>query len=113
MQTVQIESFWVSPSFENYMEVGFKRASYRCHIIDYQLVRQFGGDFVLAAIGAQDYWIVYQENINRSKSSTQSSQTLRATSAVLLSTSRYSQTPLELSKVLLVSAKAFSECYEI
>jgi len=42
----------------------------------------------------------------------QSSQTLRATSPVLLSTSRCSQTPLELSKVLSDSARAFSGALE-
>jgi len=43
----------------------------------------------------------------------QSSQPLQATSTVLLSTSRCSRTPLELSKVLSESARAFSGCYEI
>jgi hypothetical protein len=38
----------------------------------------------------------------------QSSQTLQATSPVLLSTSRCFQTPMELSKVLSESARAFS-----
>jgi len=50
----------------------------------------------------------HQQNVNRSGSNTQSSQTLRATSPVLLGTSRCSQTPLELSKVLSDSARAFS-----
>jgi len=43
-----------------------------------------------------------------SRSHPQSSQTLRATSPVLLSTSRCSQTPLELSKVLSDSVRALS-----
>jgi len=51
---------------------------------------------------------VHQQNVNRSGSHTPSSQTLRATSPVLLSTSRCSQTPLEVSKVLSDSARAFS-----
>ena len=51
---------------------------------------------------------IHQRNVNRSGSHTQSSLTLRATSPVLLSTSRCSQTPLELSKVLSDSARAFS-----
>jgi len=55
----------------------------------------------------------HQQNVNRSGNKTQSSHTLRATSPVLLSTSRCSQTPLELSKVLSDSARAFSGCYEI
>jgi len=49
-----------------------------------------------------------QRNVNRSGSNTQSSQTLWATSPVLPSTSRCSQTPLELSKVLSDSARVFS-----
>ena len=56
---------------------------------------------------------IHQQNVNRFGSNTQSSQTLRATSPVLLSTSRCSKTPLELSKVLSDSARAFSGCYEI
>jgi len=48
-----------------------------------------------------------QQNVNRSGSNTQSSQTLWATSPLLLSTSRYSQTLLEISKVLSDSARAF------
>ena len=51
---------------------------------------------------------VHQQNVNQSGRNTQSSQTLRATSPVLLSTSRCSQTPLELSKVLSDSAREFS-----
>jgi len=50
----------------------------------------------------------HQQNVNRSGSHMQSSQTLWATSPVLPSTSRCSQTPLELSKVLSDSARAFS-----
>ena len=55
---------------------------------------------------------VHQQNVYQSGSNTQSSQTLRATSPLLLSTSRCSQTPLELSKVLSDSAKAFSRAPE-
>jgi len=51
---------------------------------------------------------LHQENVIRSGSHTQSSQTLQATSPVLLSTSRRSQTHLVLSKVLSDSARAFS-----
>ena len=51
---------------------------------------------------------VHQQNVNLSGSHTQSSQTLRVTTPVLLSTSRCSQTPLELSNVLSDSARAFS-----
>jgi len=59
-------------------------------------------------------WIykLHQRNINRSGSNTQSLQTLRATSLVLLSTSWCSQTPLELSKVLSDSARSFSGASE-
>jgi len=46
--------------------------------------------------------------VNRSRSNTQSSQTLWAISPVHLSTSRCSQTPLELSKGFSDSARAFS-----
>ena len=52
--------------------------------------------------------IQHQHNVNPSWSHTQSSQTLQATSPVLLSTSGCSQTPLELIKVLSDSARAFS-----
>jgi len=51
---------------------------------------------------------VHEQNVNRSGSNTQSSQTLRATSPELQTTSRCSQTPLELCKVLSDSARAFS-----
>jgi len=51
--------------------------------------------------------ILHQQNVNWFRSNTQSSQTLWETSPVLLSTSRCSQTPLELSKVLSDSARAF------
>jgi len=50
----------------------------------------------------------HQQNVNRSGSHRQSSQTLRATSPVLLSTCRCSQTPLELSNVLSDSPRAVS-----
>jgi len=55
---------------------------------------------------------LHQQNVNRSGSHTQSSQKLRATSPVLLSTSRCSQTPLELSKVLSDSPRAVSGASE-
>jgi hypothetical protein len=54
------------------------------------------------------YRRLHQQNVNRFGSNTQSYQTLRATSPVLLSTSRCSQIPLELSKVLSDCARAFS-----
>jgi len=50
----------------------------------------------------------HQKNVNRSGNNIQPSQTLRATSPVLPSTSRCSQTPLELRNVLSDSARAFS-----
>jgi len=55
-------------------------------------------------------WVhcVHQQNVNRSGSHTQTSQSLWLPSPVLLSTSRCSQIPLELSKVLSDSARAFS-----
>jgi len=49
-----------------------------------------------------------QQNINRSGSNMQPSQTLPATSPVLSSTSRCSQTALELCNVLSDCARAFS-----
>jgi len=52
--------------------------------------------------------ILHQLNVNRSGSNMQPSQTLRATSPVLPSTSRCSQTALELRNVLSDSARAFS-----
>jgi len=54
----------------------------------------------------------HQENVIWSGRHMQSSQTLRATSSVLLCTSRRSQTPLELSNVLSDSARAFSGASE-
>ena len=51
---------------------------------------------------------VHQQNVNRSGSNKQSSQTLWASSPVLLSIFRCSQTPLELSKVLSDCARACS-----
>ena len=51
---------------------------------------------------------LHQQNVSWFGSHTQSPQTLGVTSPVLLSTSRCSQTPLELSKVLSDSARAFS-----
>jgi len=50
----------------------------------------------------------HQQNVNRSGSNTQYSQTLRSASPVFLSTSRFSQTPLELSNVHSYSARAFT-----
>jgi len=54
----------------------------------------------------------HQQNVNRSGSNTQSSQTLQATAPVLPNTSRCSQTPQELSNVLWDSARAFSGALE-
>jgi hypothetical protein len=51
---------------------------------------------------------LHQQNVIRFGSHTQSSQTLRAIFPVFLSTSRLSQTLLELSKVLSDSSRAFS-----
>jgi len=51
---------------------------------------------------------VYQQNVNRSGSQTQTFQTLRSTSPVLLNNSICSQAPLNISKVLSDSARAFS-----
>jgi len=51
---------------------------------------------------------LHKQNVHPSGRNTQSSQTLRATSPVLLSTSSCSQTPLKLSKVLSDCARAFS-----
>jgi hypothetical protein len=53
-----------------------------------------------------------QQNVNQSGSNTQSSQTLQATSPVLLTTSRCSQTPLALSNVIWDCARAFSDAVE-
>jgi hypothetical protein len=50
----------------------------------------------------------HQHNVNRSKSHTKSSQIFQGTSPVLGSTSRCSQTPLKLSRMLSDSARAFS-----
>jgi len=52
--------------------------------------------------------LLNQQNVNRSGSRTQSSLTLLSTSPVLLTTSRFSEAPLELSQVLSDSARAFS-----
>jgi len=54
----------------------------------------------------------HQQNVNWTGSHAQSCQTLWATSPVLLYTSRCSQTPLELSKVLWDCARAFSSAPE-
>jgi len=51
---------------------------------------------------------LHQQNVNRSGINMQTSLTLRSTSAVLLSPSRCSEAPLELSKVFSDSARAFS-----
>jgi len=69
------------------------------------------GRSVIADSGETGF--AYQQNVNRSRSNMQSSETLWATSPVLLSTSRCSQTPQELGKVLSDSATALSGCYEI
>jgi len=55
-------------------------------------------------------WVqwVHQQNVNPSRTHTQTSQTLWLRSPVLVSTSRCSQAPLELCKVLSDSARAFS-----
>jgi len=58
-----------------------------------------------------DYMIMcieHQQNVNRSGRHIQTFQTLRSTSPELLSSCRCSQAPLELSKVLADSARAFS-----
>jgi len=57
-------------------------------------------------------WGLNQQNVNQSGSYTQPSQTLRSTSPVLPSTSRCSQTTLELHNVLSDSATAFSDAPE-
>jgi hypothetical protein len=51
---------------------------------------------------------VHQQDVNRSGSHRQTSQTLLSLLPVLQSTSRRSQPPLELCKVLSDSAKEFS-----
>jgi len=56
--------------------------------------------------------VIHQQNVNRSGCNTLFSQTLQMPSPVLLSTSRCSQTPLELSKVLSDSPRAFSGASE-
>jgi len=56
--------------------------------------------------------ITHQPNVNRSGSNTQASQTLRATSPELPSTSTCSQTALVLPNVLSDSARAFSGASE-
>jgi len=52
--------------------------------------------------------LIHEQNVNRFGGHPKTSQTLRLTSPVLLSTSNCSQAPLELSKVLSDSARAFS-----
>jgi len=52
--------------------------------------------------------LMHHQNVNRSGSHTQTSQTLRSTTSVCLSTSRCSQAPLELRKVLWDSTREFS-----
>jgi hypothetical protein len=54
----------------------------------------------------------HQQNVNWSRNNIDSSRTLQATSPVLLSTSRCSHTPLELSKVLSDSSRAISGATE-
>jgi len=53
-------------------------------------------------------YLLYQQNVNRFGSHTTSPQALQVTSPVLLSTSRCSETPLELSNVLTDSTRALS-----
>jgi len=53
-------------------------------------------------------WNQHQQNVNRAGSHTRTSQTLPQTSPVLPSNSGRSQAPLEVSKVLSDSARAFS-----
>jgi len=55
-----------------------------------------------------DWHAVHQQNVTRSESNMQSSQTLQVTAPVLPNISSCSQTPLELSNVLWDSARAFS-----
>jgi hypothetical protein len=57
--------------------------------------------------------VVYQQNVKQFRSNTQSSHTLWATSPVLLSSSRCSQTSLEQNKFLSDSARVFSGASEI
>jgi len=54
----------------------------------------------------------HQQNVNQSGSNTQSFQSLWATSPLLPNTSRCLQTPLQLSKVLSDSARAFTGAHE-
>jgi len=68
---------------------------------------------VLCIIDRPIIWIKrYQQNVNWSRKDTQSSPTLRVTSPVLLRTSRWSQTPLELSKVLSDCVPSFTGALE-
>ena len=64
--------------------------------------------FLHSPVALCDHIPLHQQNVNRSGSNMQSSQTPRATSPVLLSAARRSQTPLELRKALSDSARAFS-----
>jgi len=57
-------------------------------------------------------WGEHQENVKRSISYIHTSQTLQLTSPVLLSTSRYLQAPLQLSKELSDTASPFSGASE-
>ena len=74
------------------------------------------GSILLADHGVARHY--HPQNVDRSRSNTQCSDTLRATSPLCLSTFKYSQTPLQLSKILSDSARAFSGasestcCYE-
>jgi len=52
--------------------------------------------------------VLYQQNVNRSRSHRHISWTLRSTSQLVRNHSRCSQAPLEVSKVLWDSARAFS-----
>jgi hypothetical protein len=70
-------------------------------VVVWRLDGSLGGE--LAVIGDQRG----QHKVNQARSHTQTSQTLQSTSAVLPRTSRWSQAPLELYKVLSDSARAF------
>jgi hypothetical protein len=69
---------------------------------------QFRGALLLISFTEVVSCILHQQNVNRSGSHTQTSQILRSTSPVLPSDSRCSQAPLDLSKVLSDSERAFS-----
>jgi hypothetical protein len=74
----------------------------------YPIVNEHSG--ILANCDHTSEWVhwVHQQTDNRSVRPTQTSQTLRLPSPVLLSTSKCFLAPLELCKVLSDSARAFS-----